>query len=438
MGSRGIAPLNLDQQISLVLDTLDQSLLAARQSHRLIILFSGGVDSGLLAARAAALGMNDTLLVNYSFGAIDAESLHAEEMGRHLGLSFHRIHDVGSDGNFEDLLNSCGSDYRTPFCDHSAVPTGRLARAVIYEFGPGFAVVDGTGADGAFGLFGRSRQWHKLHSIPRGLLRTGSLGYRVLRSWQKESRIEYWLRLLTRASRHRFPLSAVAQNPLAGTAYHVPEHVYSEVESLGFSWLKSISPQDPRIQLSALDMSLVCSCMFTQKSKSFFAASALDITFPFLSPQMVRIALSSGNWEGADREAKWLLKAALARHVPSEMVYRPKSSFVAPMGLTLKSEAFLAAFDKLIADKSPLSPFLEKKFLRDIRAKLTANEHPFPAQTTSAVWAMVFVSQWLEQVAKAAAISHPVVDGARSSVTPSPRSAPTPDPPDPRRFPIGA
>jgi len=80
--------LDLDKQISIVIDRLDHVILAARQRHPIIILFSGGIDSGLLAARAAALGLEDTLLVNYSFGSDDAESLLAEQMAKHLGLSF--------------------------------------------------------------------------------------------------------------------------------------------------------------------------------------------------------------------------------------------------------------------------------------------------------------------------------------------------------------
>ncbi len=390
-------PLNLNQQISTILATLDSQLLTLRQRHRLIILFSGGIDSGLLAARAAALGLKDTLLVNYCFGPDDPESLLAEEMAKHLGLSFHRIQDINSGADVEDVLTHAGRDYRTPFGDHSTVPTYRLVRSVIRTFGIEFTVLDGTGADGAFGLFGRARQWQKLNSTPRGLLRIGSQGYKSLRLWQRESRCEYWFRLLRRASQHRFPLAAVAQNALSGIAYHLPKHVSDEVESLGLSWLRSISPPTPDLQLTALDMSLVCSCIFAQKSKSLFAASVLSVNYPYLSAEVSRLAFASGNWTGANQEAKWLLKAALARHVPSEMVYRSKSGFVAAIGDKFKSDAFLASFDKVFDGESQLSPFVEKKFLENIRGTVTAGGS-LPAQTNNAVWAIVFVSEWLEQV----------------------------------------
>jgi asparagine synthase (glutamine-hydrolysing) len=389
--------LDLNQQISVLLATLDSQLLALHQERRLVVLFSGGVDSGLLAARAAALGLKDTLLVNYSFGPNDPESLLAEQMAKHLGLSFQRIHDIDSGEDVGDVLTNAGSNYRTPFGDHSAVPTNRLVRSVIRAFGSEFTVLDGTGADGAFGLFGRARQWQRLDSIPGWLLRLGSQAYKYLRLWQEESTSEYRLRLLTRASQHRFPLAAVAQNALAGIAYNVPKHIASEVESLVFDWLRSISPPGSHLQLTALDISLVCASIFAQKSKSLFAASALNVTYPYLSRQISRIAFASGDSVGANGEAKWLLKAALAQHVPPEMVYRPKSGFVAPIGDKFKSDAFLASFDKVLAGKSQLSPFVEKKFLRDIRATVTARGS-LPVQTNNAVWAIVFASEWLEQV----------------------------------------
>jgi len=388
------------QQISIVLDTLDHALLAARQKRPLIILFSGGIDSGLLAARAAALGLEDTLLVNYSFDPDDAESLLAEQMAKHLGLSLHRIRDDGTGADAEGVLAHAGRDYRNPFCDSSTVPTGKLVQSVIGRYGSEYAVVDGTGADGAFGLFDWSRQWRKVHSLPCSTLRIAAHAYQTFQLWQQNSRLEYWLRVLRRASQHRFPLSAIAQNPLAGIAYAAPKHISLEVESMAISWLRSISPDDPLLQLTAVDLALACCGVVTQKSQSLFAAAEIDVVYPYLSPEMAWIALSSASWQREDREEKWLLKAALARHVPVQMVYRPKSGFAAPMSQMFQSEGFRAAFHNLCSGQSPLSPFLEKSFLHTIGEKI-ASDSVLPTQTTNLVWAIVFVSEWLDQVAGA-------------------------------------
>jgi asparagine synthase (glutamine-hydrolysing) len=390
-------PLALEQQIALVTGALDASLLEARKSHRILILFSGGVDSGLLAARAAALGLNDTILVNYSFGPEDQESALAARMAKHLGLKFEQIVDEQAGGDVEETLADAGKLFVAPFCDPSVIPTSRLARSVIRNYGSEFVAFDGTGADGAFGLFRRAYQWRKFHSLPLIAKDIASLAYRTLPLASNPSKIEYWSRLLTRASQHPYPLSAVAQNPLAGIAYEAPRQTVKEVDDLLLNWLSSIAPPDPNVQVAALDLALVCSCMFAQKSAPIFAASPLRITYPYLEQTMTRLAMSSTKWEGAQEDAKWLLKAALAKYVPQDMVYRPKSGFVAPMEKKLKSEVFLAAYDRMAGGNSALSPFLKKKFLQSLRGKIAAGE-VLPSQTTNFVWGATFTSVWLDQV----------------------------------------
>jgi Asparagine synthase (glutamine-hydrolyzing) len=395
-------PLALDEQIALVTAALDQVLLEAGKSHRILILFSGGVDSGLLAARAASLGLTDTVLVNYSFGLHDEEAALANRMAAHLGLKFEQIQDVqASDAHagtdVKETLANAGRLFVAPFCDPSVIPTSRLARSVIRNYGSEFIAFDGTGADGAFGLFRRANQWQKFHSLPGMVAGSAAVAYRALGLSARQSKVEYWSRLLARRSQHPYPLSAVAQNPLAGIAYDAPKQTVREVDELLLSWLSSIAQPDPAVQVAALDLALVCSCMFAQKSAPIFAASPLQITYPYLSPKMTRLAMSSTKWQGADQDAKWLLKAALAKHVPHEMVYRPKSGFVAPMEQKLKSDAFLAAFDRIVAGDSAISPFIKRAFLQNLRPRIAAGV-ALPPQTTNFVWGVTFTSVWLDQV----------------------------------------
>lgn len=388
---------SLDAQVSSVLQVIDKSLLATREKHRLIILFSGGVDSGLLAARAAALGLKDTVLVNYSFGPDDSESKLAEEMALHLGLNFQRMEDVVSGSDVEDVLSHAASYYRSPFGDHSAIPTCALVRNLIQRFGAEYIALDGTGADGAFGLFAKARQWQRLCSLPLAVRQLGSLAYRISGAWQRQSTVEYRLRLLRRAAQHRHPLAAVAENCLEGIAYSASKEIREEVDGLAISWLDSLCPLEPDLQLPAIDLALVCACIFAQKSRSLFAASELDVVYPYLSEEMFQLALASGNWEGAAGEPKWLLKAALARQVPQEMVYRRKCGFVAPVAQKFSQPAFLAAFEKLVTGASPISPFLHEDFFRTLQPKIRAGE-ALPSQTAYFIWAAVFVSEWLQQV----------------------------------------
>jgi asparagine synthase (glutamine-hydrolysing) len=389
-------PASIADQIALVNAAIDQLLLKHNQSGPLVIMFSGGVDSGLLAARASALGLKETALINYSFGPNDPESLLAEEMAKHLGLPFVRISDTDSDAQIETVLGQAGKLYRYPFGDHSAIPTYQLVTELIKLIGPKATVLDGTGADGAFGMFGKAQQWKKLHSLPSMAKTAGAHAYALTRAWKDNRRSEYFLRLLRRTSQFDFPLSTVAQNALGGIAYLPTHSITSQLKAICTDHIQFLGDPDPGSQIAAMDLTAVCSSIFAQKSKSLFDGTELKILYPFLHRELVALALSSRNWEGALGEPKWVLKASLASLVPHEMVYRRKSGFVAPVHLKFKSTPFLREFDRLSADDSVLAAFTELNFRQTVRPLLVAGQK-LPAQTASLVWMMPFLNNWLNQ-----------------------------------------
>lgn len=376
-----------------IVSHLDAVLLGCKDSP-VIILFSGGVDSGILAARAAAIGL-DVTLVNYCFGKGDQESLHAERMAQHLGLKFTRIYDSGSE--IEDVLDHAAQYYRIPFVDHSTLPTSALIRSVIKRFNERAIVFDGTGADGAFGLFGKAKPWQRISSLPRTLRNLGAATYKLTRAYVRNNELEFRLRLLRRSAQLEYPLVAVAQNPLEGIAFHASPIVKGTVDHLAMHWVSYLSDSDPRRQIAALDLALVCSAIFAQKSKSLYAGTSLEVVYPFLSPAMIRLAYKSLFVNGLSKQPKALLKAALARHVPQEMVYRTKSGFVAPIEEKFKQKAFLGAFDNLLKPGAPLHEFVDSTFLRMLRPRLVEGK-PLPSQTGIFIWGAVFVNEWLAQM----------------------------------------
>ncbi|MEQ1949300.1 MAG: asparagine synthase C-terminal domain-containing protein [Bryobacteraceae bacterium] len=389
------APGTLGAQQETVLGILDRLIAQASPKGRLIVLFSGGVDSGLLAARAAVLGFKDAVLVHYSFGAGDAETILAERMARHLGLRFWRIEHSGDDAT-ADTLKNAGNYYRVPFCDHSTVPTCALVRSVCKEFGTGHVVLDGTGADGAFGMTAKAEQWIRLCGLSGPALRLGGALYRIAKLWSRESTVERYCRLMRRAFALPYPLAAVAQNPLEGIAYEVDADVRDEVNAIAMDWLRSFCPQDPRRELTAIDMALTCANIFAQKSWSLFRDAGVPVVYPFLSPEMFDVAMQLTAWPGAP-EPKWVLKAALEQSVPVEMVRRPKSGFTARTAEIFRHPAFLEAYRPLADGTSPISGMLKSEFFEWLRPKISAG-HPVPAQTANLIWGAVFTSQWLTQV----------------------------------------
>ena len=137
-----------DDTEAALLARIDDVLLAKRRPSA--IFFSGGVASGLLAARIAAAGFRDVPLLNYAFGADDPEAAHAARMASHLGMPIERIEP--SPEQAVDLLARAAFEYSYPFGDYSSLATSLLVRATAAWLPPGSEVVDGTGADGAFAV----------------------------------------------------------------------------------------------------------------------------------------------------------------------------------------------------------------------------------------------------------------------------------------------
>jgi asparagine synthase (glutamine-hydrolysing) len=172
-----ISILNPEQQADEVEQLLDKILKEniGDNEEDPVLLFSGGVDSGLIASRLAALGYCNSLLINFSFGDDDLESKLAEEMASELGLPFMR---VSAQDRPSSCLDNPGKIYTQPFGDYSTAPTSDLAQSVVkYLSNQKRLIIDGTGADGAFGMTAKIRVWKKVSRVPVIVRKAVSLAY---------------------------------------------------------------------------------------------------------------------------------------------------------------------------------------------------------------------------------------------------------------------
>lgn len=373
---------------------IDEILVAACPNRDPVILFSGGVDSGVLAARAAALGWRDTVLLNCALGDDDPESRHAAAMARALGLEMQTV--MASDGAFE-LLDAIGTTYRQPFTDHSALPTYELAMAAVRRFPATRPVIDGTGADGAFGLFGKAQSWNRLYRVPGALRRLANRAYNITALWRHASRIEYGTRVLARTAGLPAFVAAVAQNGFAGVLYHAPAKERDRVLALLEGWMVSTLPtKNDAVRLAGLDLALVCSDRFAQKDKAIFDSAERGIVYPYLDRRIVALALTRAvRWPGSS-EPKRVLKELLARQVPANMVYRPKSGFAGPLARYMSHPRWLDAFDRVLSADNELTQLLDLRRIATLRPAL-AGAKPIPNPTYSFIWAVVFTGLWIEQ-----------------------------------------
>ena len=383
--ARGAGP---DEQMTIVRGLLDEILTRRIGNCREpVIMFSGGVDSGLLASRVKALGYDGALLVNYSFGSNDAESALAERMAGKIGLRFLRVEATASKTS---VLDAPGKTYEMPFGDDSVAPTAELAYAVCSALGSSRTVIiDGTGADGGFGMHARlTASRIKAAFVPSAVKRVAAAAYDA-GLWSRKGVIERFTKRL-RGSDGTSPVcSFIAQNPLDGVIYGAGAR--ARVEALLDRWMRTVGP-DFRRAATAADLALVCANIFAQKARPIFESHGHEPVFPFLEPAMVELMLGAGlDWRMSTAKAP--LKALLCESVPAEMVFRPKSGFVDPRAEVFHDPTFIGYLAAVAEDSSPIGCVLHRRRLGKLLTLLQANQ-ALPPQTEHFVWAVVFADRW--------------------------------------------
>lgn len=386
-------PSNPELQVQ---ETLDNILSRVPKSS--ILYFSGGVDSGLMASRLAELGRKDVILFNYSFGPQDEEGHLALKMAAYLGLECEQILYRPLDVSM--VLERLGKDYSFPFGDISVIPANLLVHASMQSADGYIAVIEGYGAEGAYGLGIEYSKWKQLYSIPSMLRWFIAEGYKCLKLWRYNSGIERPGHAIRQSVQMSLRHSAViAQNPLDGIAYTIPSDVRKNIEDiistrvevLGFG----LGPED---QFILLNLVYVCAGEFMAKSFDPLRMHGVKPIYPFLEPPMLRLSFSLPWAEKCKNgEYKALLKSLLACSVPREMVYRPKSGFVSPLQEVLTYNSMQEFLRNVVMSRNnPLTEFYQVKTIRQMIERAQRGQ-PLSVGTYNFLWLITFTSGWLCQ-----------------------------------------
>lgn len=380
------------------LATLDRLLESLPKDP--VLCFSGGVDSSLLACRLAVAGRTDVTLVNYAFSDDDPEAEVASEIAGILGLRYER---VGFDrSRLRVLLENLAVEYSYPYGDTSAIPTFDLVAQSLCQAQPQVAV-EGTGADGLFGVALQYRKYAKLYSLPSALRRLAGSLYELLKAYFWGSRVSRAEAVCGKARLSvALPLlhAALVNIPLDGIAYDVPENARRTITDMLTGIIlamgESLTPQE---QLTLADLVHLCSGQFSAKTFDPCRRRGVWCIYPFMEPSVLRLGFAmDSKLKYAGGVPKALLKRLLEDHIPKALIYRPKSGFLPPHRRIFADGEmidFLRAY--LLARDSVMLPFCRTRFLRKAieRAALL---RPMSLGVYKFLWAAGFTAAWVKQL----------------------------------------
>ena len=322
---------------------------------------SGGVDSSSVVALMAEASREPvrTCSIEFDVASLD-ESSHAAKVAELFGTN-HQARQVGAD-EFDQIDKLCAM-FDEPFADASALPTWRvcqLARESVT------VALTGDGADEALAGYRRQVAHHHEERV-RSLLPSGFRKHVIGPLGRLYPKADWAPQPL----RAKATLLALAGNGAEGYARGLSV-VAPELRGVLYGedmrrQLGDYRAERPLLELmrgaparSGLDRAQYADLKFwlpgdilTKADRTSMAVS-LEAREPLLDHRLVEFAAAlPERMRVRGGQGKWLLKKAMRRYLPDDILYRPKQGFVTPIAQWLRGP--LASEARAIASSAALS-----------------------------------------------------------------------------------
>ena len=311
---------------------------------------SGGVDSSLIASLMQSRSGKPirTFAIGFSEARFN-EAPHAAAVAQHLQTDHSEF--ILSEQDALSIIPDLPEIYDEPFADSSQIPTVLLCREARKSV---TVALTGDGGDEVFGGYNRYVIGPKLLSrmkrVPHGLRRsTGRIVSACAPTITQENE---WLRRFT--SRMRLPVTALDKAAKLATylveindlpalyqhftrIIHDPEHLLRE--AAGASQPMPSFPVEGAEWMMAMDSTTYLLSDILVKVDRAAMAASLETRAPFLDARVVAAAWGLPlEMKIAEGKGKQVLRSLLDRHVPRDLIERPKQGFAIPLDRWLRGE----------------------------------------------------------------------------------------------------
>jgi asparagine synthase (glutamine-hydrolysing) len=386
-----------------------EALLSEAVRYRMIsdvplgAFLSGGVDSSAVVAlmRKNAKGPVKTFSIGFEEKAMD-ESSYAREVARHLGTEHHEK--ICTMRDALDLIPRVVRHYDEPFADSSAIPTmlvSRFAREHVT------VALSGDGGDELFWGYARYFAYRRLDGVlrsPRWLRRSMGAALQIVpdRRFRRagsliaeeasgEDRYIRFVTMLTQNEVRGLTGCVAAAPPLYQDAEaRLPE---SRADGVSIRDLVSYLPEDILTKVDRASM-----------------AFSLEARVPLLDHRVVEFALGLPfAMKYQDSRGKHLLRNVLHRHVPRELVDRPKMGFGVPLRRWFEGELRPSLVEVLSPDSVARAGLVDP----EAAGELLGARFERAKNRPEVIWSLYMLHLWGAEAS------------SRNAMTPSPAAAPT-------------
>lgn len=371
---------------------------------------SGGVDSSTIVAlmQASASRPVKTFTIGSSNSNYD-ESVHARAIAQHLGTEHTELVLRPEDGL--EIIPRLPSMYCEPFADSSQIPTF-LASMLASQHVK--VALSGDGGDELFGGYNRYLDarniWSRFAALPSPVRRASAVGLRALspRAWDSlfatvSSALPRRLHLNNPGDKaHK--LAGVLNTASESEFYRQLTSHWDDPSSvvLGGSEPPTMLTQPQRWPetsgfvewMMAMDTLTYLTDDILAKVDRASMAVSLETRVPMLDPSVVELAwrmpLDKKIRAG---QGKWLLRQVLYRHVPKELIERPKMGFGFPLEDWLRGPLREWAEALLNEERMQREGFFRAGIIREMWSDHLLGKRNLHHQ----LWTVLMFQAWLEE-----------------------------------------
>ena len=339
---------------------------------------SGGVDSSAIVAMMQAGQSNKVRTFSIGFNEDEYdEAKHAKAVAAHLGTEHTELYVTANDAL--NVVPDLAEMFDEPFADSSQIPTYLVSHMTREHV---TVSLSGDGGDELFGGYNRyfwARDiWQKIGWAPAGSRRAIAGGIRALSpaTWDTIAAVV--------PTRYRPPQVGDKAHKLAGLIgcnnedaiyRHLVSH-WSNPDQMvpGAQEPDAMFSDHPAMaafpdfteRMQILDLQTYLPGDILTKVDRSSMYTSLEARVPYLSPRLIDFAWSlPRHLKIRGNTGKWILREVLYRHVPRDLIERPKMGFGVPIAHWLRGPLRPWAEDlldeKRMRDQRLLDPTLVRK-----------------------------------------------------------------------------
>lgn len=303
---------------------------------------SGGVDSSLIVALMQSLSSKKVKTFSIGFESDHYnEAPHAKAVAAHLGTEHEELY--VSEKELLQQVPLLAQVYDEPFADSSQIPTilvsGMARRHVT-------VALSGDGGDELFAGYNRhlfaQNQWPKISPLPSGLRGLVGKSLTLLPPSAWEGIFSLISSGMAQPHEKIYKLAEVLKSATMADFYRAVSSHWNEASPLLNKELR-ISSKDWDVA-SALEMCLADAKWYMPddvlvKVDRAAMSQSLETRAPFLNKSVVEMAFALPlDLKIREGQTKWILRQILYKHVPQELIERPKMGFGVPLDTWLRKE----------------------------------------------------------------------------------------------------